>query len=425
MRISPIYNNSFIYNKANICSNYLKASVNNRRQAELQNLQMCSSVAFSGLIRIGKDFSKPVDSAFFRDYPALMSAVNILKENFPNGVEILDYACSDGEEAVSLYALLGDEKEKFHITGIDINDDPINLANQGIYSLFGGGFDEFLMPGAKKTSDEKELSNIFYEIMEPSDKPDKALNNGPNFYNTLLNAKPKFRKELFFKLKDDVKNNFEFKTGDIFKIDGENPDKKVGAVFFRNAFYHLMNSNDGEIIFIGGVQNAFKKMYETEGDASDIEDEELSGVLLSLDEKQAIADEIVDKVYDKLEVGGVFVLGNSLNENIFIADEDTPNEDTVRFGDTKTYKDKLNILKKRANNLFVKADTMFIPMLKQGMEGLALAHEIFEEQADVRILKKTPVHKALERDERFKPVHYSSIAGIEEIKVPTVWVKVK
>lgn len=52
----------------------------------MQNLQTLDkfwnlfNISFSGLIRMGKDFTKPVDSAFFRDYPALMSTVNMLKE---------------------------------------------------------------------------------------------------------------------------------------------------------------------------------------------------------------------------------------------------------------------------------------------------------------------------------------------------------
>ena len=59
------------------------------------------------------------------------------------------------------------------------------------------------------------------------------------------------------------------------------------------------------------------------------------------------------------------------------------------------------------------------------MKTVKIAADAFKRQADVRILKKTPMHKALERDGRFKPVHYSKVKGLEDIEMPTVWVKVK
>ncbi len=46
-------------------------------------------------------------------------------------------------------------------------------------------------------------------------------------------------------------------------------------------------------------------------------------------------------------------------------------------------------------------------------------------QAEVRILKKGVIERALEKDGRFKPVQYSPVEGFNDIKVPTVWVKVK
>lgn len=375
-------------------------------------------------MRIGKDLTKPVDSAFFRDYPTLMSVVNMLKENFPDGAEILDYACSDGEEALSLYALLGDDRDKFKITGIDINDDPIKLANEGVYSLFGGYLDSFLMPGAKKGPTEQELSRLFFEIMEPTDEPNKPLNNSPEFFMTLNNAKPKFSKQLFYKVKDEIKDNLEFKTGDIFKMDEEASNKKVGAIFFRNAFYHLMDNHDGEKL-LTGVAKPFRELDEDFFDEEECEDFADIFREKSFSEKQAVADAIVDKVYDKLEIGGVFALGNSLNESIFLAGKNTPIEDTIRFGDTKAYQKRVDGLRKHVNNSFVRADAKLIPLIQTGRELMIMKLETLEDSADVRILKKTPMQIALERDGRFKPVYTSEVSSMEGIEIPTVWIKVK
>jgi len=417
MRISPIQNN--VYTRSVPLKNKVQnVQTNPSKTFELPSLHAPS---FCGLMR--KDKGIPIDSSFFRDYETLQSACDILKENFPEGAEILDYACSDGEEAISLYTLLGDERDKFKITGIDIGSDPINLAHEGVYSLFGGAMDEFLMPGAKRNAKEQELSDMFYEIMEPTHEPDEPLNNSAEFVQTFLSAKPKFRKQLFFRLKDEVKDNLTFRLGDINEIDKEATEGKVGAVFFRNAFYHLMDSSDGEDLLTGNA--VFLDVDEDENDGSTKYTVRLFKPEKTLEERQAIADKLVDKVYDKLEVGGVFVLGNSLNESIFIADDTVPEKDTIRFGDTNVYKKTMRSLDKKMNSFILKADVRLIPAMRQAKETLDDTNEDWKNQADVRVLKKTPMQTALERDGRFVPVHKSSMKGLEEFETPTVWVKVK
>lgn len=444
MHISSISNNLYTQ-KTTMAQSLQTASVKNQVN-DMQNLQTLSkfqnlsNVSFSGLMRMGKEFTKPVDSAFFRDYPALMSAVNILRENFPDGAEILDYACSDGEEAISLYALLGNDRSKFKITGIDINDDVLNLANQGVYSLFGGFLDSYLMPGAEKDPTQKDLAKMFYEIMEPAKEPKERLNNSLEFSRVLYGSEPKFRKEIFFKLNDKVKDNLEFRAGDIFKVDEEKTDKKVGAVIFRNAFYHLMDSYDGQNLFTGDIaeqQRELDKEFFTDEEIESM-NEQNEGMYAkkSLGEKQTIADEIIDKAYNKLEVGGVFVLGNSANENIFIAPEDAPKEDTIRLGDTKLYKDT----KKAMDDALVyykstqnASDSLLGFEDEDDDDKIDMAaifekqYENFRKRADVRVLKKTPMQKALEKDGRFKPVYASPVAEMEGLglEMPTVWVKVK
>ncbi len=430
MRVSLVSNN---YNNT-IYNSKVKKAQNSSGIPAYSNyanadIKKAAPVSFSGLMRLEQGL-KPIDSSFFRDYPTLMSTVSMLRENFPEGAEILDYACSDGEEAISLYALLGEARDDFKITGIDLSEDAIGLANQGIYSLFGGGLDSYLMDGAKKDETEKYLSKLFYEIMKPSCEPDEPLNNTIEFNTLLATAEPKFRKQIFLKPKNEVKENLEFKTGDIYKMDKEAGDKKVGAILFRNAFYHLMDSMEGDELFAGKLPEGLRNFYKGLSSNGDDDDLYSSSKEKSLAKKQAIADEIVDKVYDKLEVGGVFVLGDALNENVFIAPESAPEEDTIRFGDTKAYE----ILRKNMNEALLyykKAQGALSANSGFNYDDLDMVEimedrvSMLKEQADMRILKKTPVHKALEKDGRFKPVHTSQIQGLDGVEMPTVWVKVK
>ncbi len=312
--------------------------------AHTYGLSSVPNVSFGGLMRFG-DNGAPIDSAFFRDYEALEKTGEILKTNFPDGAEILDYACSDGEEAISLYALLGNDRNKFKITGIDVDKDAIRLANQGVYSLFGNYLDSYLMPNANRNDNEQRLSDMFYEIMEPANEPDELLNTSPNFITTIAVAEPKLRGPIYFQPKEEVKRNLEFKMGDICKINEENTDKKVGAIIFRNAFYHLLDNHDGEEVFIGDLHSITPEVL----DEDFFDEDEMENIFSEFDsktlnEKQKIADEVVDKIYDRLEVGGVFAVGAAANEHIFIAPDDTPDDETIRFGDTAAYKKQLKAM---------------------------------------------------------------------------------
>lgn len=247
---------------------------------------------------------------------------------------------------ISLYVLLGDNRNKFNITGIDVNKDAIRLANQEVYSLFGNHLDSYLMPNANRNDEEQRNADAFSKIMEPANEPDELLNISPNFYTTIAIAEPEFKKQIYFKRKDKVKENLKFKTGDIYEIDKECADKKVGAILFRNAFYHLLDNHGGEEVFIGSLHNITPKALDEDFfDEDEIESLFSEFDSKTLDEKQQIADEVVDKIYDKLEVGGVFVAGTAANEHIFIAPDNMPDDETIRFSNTTAYKKRLKELR--------------------------------------------------------------------------------
>lgn len=91
----------------------------------------------------------------------------------------------------------------------------------------------------------------------------------------------------------------------------------------------------------------------------------------------------------------------------------------------QAYQKRADGLRKSIDNFFVRADARFIPIVQTGGKLTMMALESLEDSADVRILKKTPMQTALERNGRFKPVYASEIQSMEGIETPTVWVKVK
>lgn len=426
MRISPIQNS--------VQNNFYTKNLHKKEQNATQNpasrasfeLPSFYTPPFLGLSRIGENL-KPVNSSFFRDYETLMSAVNMLRENFPNGATILDYGCSDGEEALSLYMLLGTDKKKFKIAGIDTDESIIRLANQGVYSIYRGSADKFLMPEAKKDPTQEELAEIFHKTMKHAKEPDEPLNNSPEFYLTYNRMSPKSRKQQFYTPRKRVLDNIEYRTGDIYNLNNEQTEGKVGAILFRNAFYHLMNSSDGGDLLTGDIIDDIAEKFKDEIAAKEGGKEalELLFAQTTLEEKQAIADEIIDKVYDRLEVGGVFVLGNSINESIFFADDDTPDEDVVRFGDIPMIKERKQALEEALSRDYSSSEADFPGITELVLAPIRKELEELTKREDIRILKKTPMQKALERDGRFAPVYASPVSSMPGVEVPTVWIKVK
>ena len=76
------------------------------------------------------------ETYFYREEKQLQEAVNFAKEK-GNNVKILCAPCASGEEVYSLSMMMSEQFGsfgKFSITGIDINSEAINRANEGLYS---------------------------------------------------------------------------------------------------------------------------------------------------------------------------------------------------------------------------------------------------------------------------------------------------
>ena len=234
MKINGVLNNLYI-SKTYEC----KSHIGTRNCAEInQN----DRVTFTSLkLKNGEnDYS---DTCFYRDLKTLSSAAIILRETFPQGTEIMDFACSNGEEAISLYSFLNDQTHNnYKIHCYDKSERAIELGRKGVYTIFKPkSFDHFLLPDYKEKNTpgevKKLLKNIkyhFYKIMKITPEPDYEIND-PEF-TEFLKESPDFKIK-YYELRKQFKDKFKFNVGDIKDIDKIEPEKQVGAILFRNAMY--------------------------------------------------------------------------------------------------------------------------------------------------------------------------------------------
>lgn len=293
------------------------------------------------------------DTHFFRDYETLDKTAHLLKKYFPKGTDILDFASSNGEEAISLHAILDDSKRKrYKIFCFDKSKNIIDIAKKGVYTVYTGpSQDGYLLIKNPHDRQLKKIITSFNNLMEETVKPDYQIND-EQFINFITQMYEDDFRMKHYKIRDEYKNNFEFNVGDINDIEKLYPEKQAGAILFRNAFYiptHNLALNEFDTKIRTGIN------------------------------KQEIIDNIVDKVYEKLQPGGLFIMGDNEKDHVFLADENLTD-----------------------------AETMFIPSYL------------------ATIYKYPPVYKALTRDNRFKPVHEKTIdCAIGRMQIFTVWQKNK
>lgn len=374
MRISPISSNNRTSQLQYKKYNYCRA---NQSVCSSSNIDSFYSPSFKSLkYQSGRnDFC---DTSFYRDLPTLVASTQILHQEFPKGTDILDFASSNGEEAISLYTLLHNKNNaKYNIHCFDKSQNVIDIANNGVYTVYSCGSDDaFLykdfstnfmkdfikiyLGGIKEefSSKNKSIDSLQYlakkqfnEIMEPIQKPSFEIND-VDFINYMEQMFGTDFKLKHYKINDKYKDNFKFNVGDIQDIDKILPDKKVGAVLFRNAFYILTDNY---------ALNEFDYVPE-------------NNVQLN---KQKVIEGVVSKVYEKLSPGGLFILGDNQKDHIYLADDSL----------------------KENEKLF-----------------------IYDYYAEV--YRKSPLESALEKDNRFKPVFKKTInTALGEIEITTIWQK--
>ena len=236
----------------------------------------------------------PASTSFYHDLPTLKEAVKILEHNFPNGADILIYAGSNGEEAISVYSLLKNPK-KYFIYSIDPFKEAIDYANRGIYAVHKFADDGFLINDNSNSG--AQVKNNFLKCMQEIKKPSYDLNNYTDIIYRIRVLG--INMEKFFSIKPTVKEGIKFVEGDIRDIKSFKTDRQIGGIFFRNALYHLTDNDLAGVFEYGKKPNM-----------------EIN--------RSAILKDLTDKIYNKLAPNGIFVMGNHMQEHFYLADNHTP-----------------------------------------------------------------------------------------------------
>ncbi len=311
-------------------------------------------INFKSYNMIDNNTGNSISTNFYHDSEVLQKSATIIKNEFPKGTDIFIYAGSNGEEALSINSLL-DNRQKYKVYSIDISSKAIDFAHIGTYAIHPLADDGFLLnPNCEQN--KQFLSRIFHKNFIEIDKPSCPVNNVSDLIYTITFDNVNLFPQRYFIPKESFKENISFVKGDINNIESFNNQQKAGAIFFRNAFYQLTNNN------LSGV---FKY-----GDKPNLETN-----------KRKIIQELIDKIYNKIKMNGIFVLGRHLQEHLYIADRTVPLKDTIIVNKTR----------------------------------------------NIRFMTNHPVIEALNKNGRFKPLFEFLIHGLgnNSLKIPLIWQKIK
>ena len=310
--------------------------------------------AFKSYNKIDKNTGNSISTNFYHDTEVLQKAVDIIEKEFPHGTDILIYAGSNGEEALSVNTLLHNRK-KYKIYSLDISKEAVNFANRGVYGIHPLAEDGFLL-NDNKEGNKKYLSDIFHKNFIETIKPKNFINVSDFIYSIKFGDIDLYPQR-YFAPAQSLRQNIKFADADISNIENFNNNKKAGAVFFRNAIYQL-TKND----LTGVLKYGYRPDLETN--------------------KRQVINELIKKIYNKLEVNGIFVLGSHLQEHLYIADNSVPDCETI-LGD---------------------------------------------KSRNIRFMTKHPVVETLKKNSHFIPIYESVIEGLNTdnvLKIPLIWQKIK
>ncbi len=213
------------------------------------------------------------ETYFFRDIDTLNFTVNYLKDNYPQGANIAEFAASTGEEAYSLAMLLNsaNKDKRYTITGYDIVPSLLNSRKNHLYEITSGSVETFLHyqdnVHYKKNPELKRLFDDFFTpiprdwyFVENIDreliKTIKSLKKTKDedeikklkYYLQYLSISVQDRYNAYYIPKKDAFNNVvSFKTGDICDLGTklDLPDNSP-VIFFKNALYHIISFSPKE-----------------------------------------------------------------------------------------------------------------------------------------------------------------------------------
>ncbi len=284
------------------------------------------SIDFRSYNKLNPKTKLPVSTSFYNDLATLKKSVQIIENSFPNGADILIYAGSNGEEAISVLSLLKNP-EKYKIWSIDIFKEAIDYAKRGIYSVNRFHKDGFLVREKDLTEDEKQAKSCFEKCVDEIEEPNFKLNNLTDIPYLLRLDCAGFIINKFFKLKSFVTDRITFAEGDIRDLKTFKTDKPIGGIFFRNALYHLTNNDLRGVLGDGNKQD------------------------MEINRFQVLKD-LTDSIGEKLPQNGIFVMGNHFQEHIYLADKYTPSDKRVPIGNNSLMLEPPHILALMQNGKF-------------------------------------------------------------------------
>ena len=332
------------------------------------------NINFGGILHIDPRTKEINDSWFNRDGKTLQKASDEIRANFPNGADVLIYGCSTGEENISFKTYL--PESKYRAIGYDTSGSALRLGKRGVYSVFSGWYDSYLLPFDSKREikgkypDEYEnllkfrekFYDITYEV--PACNEYRDINNKTD-YMKLKYSNPSFV-EKYYCLRSNYKNQMDLRHGNFLDVGKVRKERPVGGISFRNALYHLCENNVNEVLNFDTPSGSIKN-------------------------KKNLIENLVNGVYRTLDDGGVFVIGNHLKEHLFLADETTPKENVINFCDTPFY------VESNANHR---------------------AHKF------MKCFKTSPLVEALLKDGKFEPIGFSDVTTYHcKVRVPVLFKK--
>lgn len=258
-------------------------------------------VAFRGCLLTEKNNIEGIHSllkhetSFFRGMPTLEFVKKYIQKKFnkKETVNILDGACSTGEETWTLAMLLRKFKN-IKLTGFDLGYNVIRKANKGVYPI--SQRKTFVISNGSLVETWADFCDAYRDsFLEFTDKKNlsKAQKKYLGLFNSFFKKIPNYKDSRrfhdpneitkYFKIRPQKKSLCTFIQKNVMDLDTFAKDDDIDVFLFRNALYHFITTD------------------KTQG---------LSHELKPHEQIIKFFDSFFQMIHKKLSKDGIFVLGS-------------------------------------------------------------------------------------------------------------------